>query len=179
MTINRKVFFDSIRQSLFHGGLTADQVVGIGKILDYWETQYPTLSIVFMAYILATAFHETGERMVPVRESGGREGEAYLRRKRYYPWVGEGLVQVTWEVNARKFGAKKPGDLMTWPIALYALFEGMLRGMFTGRKLSDYIRTNGWHDYLNARRIVNGMDKAAKIAGHAEDFLKALRLATK
>ena len=172
--IDRKIFFDTVRTLLFHGGLTAEQVYGLNKILDYWEVNYPSLSIYSMAYMLATVYHETGERMIPVRETGG---EAYLRSKPYYPWVGEGLVQVTWEVNARKFGAKKPGDCMTWPVALRALFEGMILGMFTGKRLSDYIGANGARNYKEARRIINGTDKAAKIAMIAENFLRALRLA--
>jgi putative chitinase len=174
--INRKVFFDCIRQCLFRGGLSAEQVYGINVILDHWELHYKTVSIFYMAYMLATVFKETGRRMVPVREGGG---EAYLRSKRYYPWVGEGLVQVTWEVNARKFGAKKPGDCMSWPVALRALFEGMLLGMFTGKKLADYIKPTGARNYKLARRIINGDDCAAEIAAYAESFLTALRLASK
>lgn len=178
MTIDRKVFFDTIRKSLFRGGLTAEQVYGIGKILDYWETNYPTLSIFFLAYMFATVFHETGGRMVPVREKDNADG-SYLRSKPYYPWVGEGLVQVTWERNARMYGAKKPGDLMTWPIALFAMFDGMINGRFTSKKLADYIKPTGARDYRNARRIINGTDKAAMISSYAESFLTALRLATK
>ena len=70
-----------------------------------------------------------------MREQGG---ETYLRGKPYYPWVGMGLVQVTWEANGKKFGAQSPADLLSWPVALRALFDGMLQGMFTGKKLPDY-----------------------------------------
>lgn len=54
------------------------------------------------------------------------------------------------------------------------LLLGMKEGWFTGRKLSDYINQSK-KDYLNARRIINGMDKASLIAGYAETFEKALR----
>jgi hypothetical protein len=46
---------------------------------------------------------------------------------------------------------------------------GCKEGWFTGKKLSDYIRLDT-SDFRNARRIVNGMDKADLIAGHARDY---------
>ncbi len=169
--INRQYFFDRVRHALFGGKLTAGQVEGITKILDYRDKNYPKMPDDQLAYLLATVKWETGHKMEPIREGGG---ERYLRTKKYYPWVGEGLVQVTWEVNAKKFGAKKPGELLTWPIALYAAFEGMTKGMFTGKKLSDYI-ADGRANYVGARRIINGTDRAVLIAGYASAFRDALK----
>ena len=169
--MNKEYFFNRIRQSVFGGRLTAKQVEGISKILDYRDANWPKMPDDELAYLLATVVHETGHKMQPVREGGG---ERYLRSKKYYPWVGEGLVQVTWEENARKFGATKPGQLMTWPIALRAAFEGMIKGMFTGKKLADYIRP-GRIDYVGARRIINGTDRARLIAGYARAFQDAFK----
>jgi len=111
--------------------------------------------------------------MQPIRERGNNK---YLRSKPYYPWIGEGLVQVTWEANHRKFGAIRPGQLMQWPIALRALFDGMLEGMFTKYKLGDFINDTTCN-YVTARRVVNGMDKANLIAGYAASFQAALEKA--
>lgn len=172
--LNRKIFFDAIRKSVFDGSLDGDQVGGITRVLDYRDTNYSKMTNEELAYLLATATHETGHKMTPIREGGG---EAYLRTKRYYPWVGEGLVQVTWEANHRKFGATAPGQLMTWPIALNAIFKGMIFGMFTGVKLSDFIR-GGYTDYFNARRIVNRLDKAHLIEEYANAYLAAFKRAT-
>jgi putative chitinase len=169
--MNLKIFFDHVRKFPFRGRLTASQVDGMTRILTYRTLNYPQMPVEQLAYLLATAYHETGRKMIPVREGGG---ERYLQSKKYYPWVGEGLVQVTWEQNARKFGAQKPGDCMTWPVALRALFEGCLKGMFTGKRLSDYINDKQT-DFINARRVVNGTDKATLIAGYAEAFLEALQ----
>ena len=58
---------------------------------------------------------------------------------------------------------------MTWPIALKALFDGMIKGMFTGKKLADYFNDTRT-DWVNARRIVNGVDKAVEIANIAKMF---------
>lgn len=169
--MNMKYFFDRIRTSVFGGTLTQPQVDGISRIIEYRDDNYPKMSDAQLAYVLATITWETAFHMTPVREMGS---EAYLRTKKYYPWVGEGLVQVTWEVNAKKFGATKPGDLLSWPIALKAAFDGMSKGMFTGKSLSDYISGN-IIDFVNARRIINGTDKAKLIAGYANSYLDAIR----
>ncbi|WP_245504044.1 hypothetical protein [Lichenihabitans psoromatis] len=167
--IDRAAFFDTVRASLFGGWLSSFQVEGMTLILDEWDRRKLT-DTRHLAYALATTFHETGAKMQPVREGGG---EAYLKAKPYYPWVGEGLVQVTWEVNARKFGATKPGDCMSWPVALRALFDGMGQGLFTGKKLADYFGATV-NDPVDARRIVNGTDKAEVIAGYHRLFLAAI-----
>lgn len=168
--LDRALFFASLRSSF--GPLKQGQVDGFTKILDEWERRGGGDDR-HLAYMLATVWHETAATMQPVREYGG---EAYLRSKKYYPWVGEGLVQVTWEENHRKFGATKPGQLLTWPIALKALFDGMNKGMFTGKKLSDYFSATV-DDPRNARRIINGMDRADLLAGYHAKFLKAIRAA--
>lgn len=173
MSIDRKIFFDDVRKQLFDGLLTKPQVDGMERVLAEWERRKLT-DPRWLAYMFATTFHETGEAMVPVREDGS---ESYLRSKRYWPWVGEGLVQVTWEGNARKFGATKPGDCMSWPVALRALFDGMIDGVFTGVGLKRYFSTKT-NDPVNARRIINGTDRAEMIAGYHHLFLHALTLAS-
>ena len=169
MSTDRVTFFSFVRDDPFPGKLAQSQVDGLNNILDEWERRALTDER-WLAYMLATAFHESAHTMQPIREMGSEE---YLRSKPYYPWVGEGLVQVTWEVNAKKFGATKPGDLMTWPIALRALFDGMINGMFTGRKILVYFNDRV-DDPLNARRIINGLDRAQDIASYHSGFLAAL-----
>jgi len=167
--LDRTTFFSYVRRLPFGGSLTQAQVDGCGRILDEWARRGLT-DLRWLAYMLATTFHETGARMRPVREGGG---ETYLRSRKYYPWVGEGLVQVTWEANHRRFGATAPGQLLAWPVALRALFDGMLAGLFTGRKLEDCFNAST-NDAIGARRIVNGTDKAALVAGYHKAFLDAL-----
>ena len=64
------------------------------------------------AYVLATAYHETAHTMKPVREYGG---EAYLRAKKYYPYVGMGYVQLTWKENYEKAGKRFGVDFVKHP----------------------------------------------------------------
>lgn len=167
--IDRAKLFAEIRAQPFSGRMNDKQVEGVNRIVDEWERR-GLKDFRWLAYILATAKWETAHTMQPIRE-GGRE--SYLKSKPYYPWVGEGLVQVTWEVNHRKFGATAPGQLMTWPIALRAIFDGMIKGMFTSHKLADHFNATKT-DWVNARRIVNGTDKANEIAAIAKQFYSAI-----
>ena len=125
------------------------------------------------AYVLATAWHETAHTMKPVREYGG---EKYLKSKAYYPFVGMGYVQLTWRHNYEKAGKKLGVDFVADPKKLlqpkYAapiLVIGMKEGWFTGKKLADYI-TLYRSDYVGARRIINGTDRAKTIAEHAAEY---------
>ncbi len=131
-----------------------------------------------LAYILASAYWESARTMMPVREYGS---ESYLRSKRYYPYVGMGLVQLTWRANYEKASRKLGVDFVASPKLLLEsdhsvriLVDGMIDGWFTGKKLADYI-TLQKSDFRNARRIVNGMDKASEIAKIARDYDAALK----
>ncbi len=59
-------------------------------------------------------------------------------------------------------------------IALYIAIHGFKTGAFTGKKLENYINTQST-DYVNARRVINGLDKADLIAGYAVKFEKEVR----
>jgi hypothetical protein len=172
--IELDVFFRAVRKNPFGGSLTKGQVEGMEQIIGYWQQKHrDDISLDQMAYILATIFHETNRKMVPVKEAGS---EQYLRSKRYFPNIGVGLIQITWAQNWKRWNIKSLEDGLSWPIALRATFEGMLQGAFTGKRLTDYIG-NGRRDFVGARRIINGTDRAQMVAGYAEDFRVALRQA--
>jgi hypothetical protein len=46
----------------------------------------------------------------------------------------------------------------------------MMRGVFSGRKLADYFNENS-NDWINARKIVNGLEKAGAIANRVTSFM--------
>lgn len=128
-----------------------------------------------VAYILATAWHESWFK--PISEMGG---EAYLKAKKYWPFYGRGFVQLTWGENYKKQGDRlgidlvnNPDKVLEIPIAANILVNGMASGAFTGKKLLHYI-TPEIYDFVNARKIVNGMDKAQLIAGYATSILSCL-----
>lgn len=173
--MDKKVFYDFIRNLPFGGTISKDQFQGLEYILKYQEENFPLMDNRWLAYILATVFHETDRTMQPIKEKGG---EAYLRSKKYYPYYGRGLVQITWKENYDKFGISNPSDAYTWPVALQVLFEGMVDGKFSGKRLSQFFNAKA-DDPKGARKIVNGTDKASLIAQYHRNFLDAIVQAQK
>ncbi len=180
--MNRRVFFDAIRKPLFGRRIKRGQVEGIERILDYWQANWPKMPIEELAYVLATVKWETVHTFQPIEEGYPLKGEklrAYQRGLHYYPAYGRGLVQTTWPANYARLGLNTPADYpkaLEWDYALHFLFEGMIFGWFTGKKLSDYI-TPEQQDYVGARAIVNGEDHAKDIANYAVKLLVAIRAA--
>ena len=174
--IDRKEFYSQLRATLVKGGLNQAQVDGFEAILDEWEKRNLT-DLRWLAYIMATAWHETAQRMQPIEEFGRGRGKAYAPT--YY---GRGFVQITWERNYARLSDVIDVDLVTYPEkalemdnAIQILFEGMIDGLFTGKALSDYFDKNA--DWRGARAIVNGKDRAAEIAGYAQKIWDSLRIA--
>ena len=132
------------------------------------------------AYILATARWETNHTMKPVEEAYWLSDAWRKKNLRYYPWHGRGYVQLTWERNYIHAGKQLDRDLTTSPkavmqadIAAEILVVGSLEGWFTGKKLGDYL-TEETTDYIGARRVINGTDKAQSIATLAAKYEAAL-----
>lgn len=169
--MNRTTFLAYCKNAPFGGRLSPQQVDGLNRIVDYWERVYSHKDSRWLAYILATVFHETGARMIPCKEGGG---EKYLRSKPYYPYYGRGLVQITWKRNYDLYNIKDPEEALQWDKSLHILFDGMIKGRFTGKKLADYFADNV-NDPRSARKIINGTDKAGLIADYYKNFLEAVR----
>ena len=142
------------------------------------------------AYMLATVKHECADLWQPVEEFGKGKGHPYgvpvqvrdsdgtTYRNIYH---GRGFVQLTWKMNYDRVGrALGMGNGLILhpehalePMTAYAIMSyGMRTGLFTGKKLSDYI--NHDCDYFNARRIINLLDQAATIQGYAQTFEQSL-----
>lgn len=65
---NRDKFFKSIRMPLFGSSISAKQFAGMTAILDEWDKRELT-DLRWLAYIMATAYHETGTKFQPVEEN--------------------------------------------------------------------------------------------------------------
>lgn len=190
--MNHSAFFAAIRP-LFGGALTQDQVDGCEALLAACDRQ----PISFAAYIMATAFHETAATMQPISERGG---QAYFWRmydqQGTRPGIakalgntkpgdgalfhGRGYVQLTGRSNYAKASQMVGVDLVADPekakqptIAAQIIVAGMLKGIFTGKSLHDFLPG----DYAGARRIINGRDCADLIASYAFKFDAALSAA--
>ena len=189
-TLHLPTFFAFARRAPFGGRLTQVQVTGCEAILSLWTGTDDR----HLAYILATAFHETGGKMQPVRE-GFAKTDAGARRavagRRYakvdaetgHVFYGRGLVQLTWKTNYRKMGEALGLDLVNDPDLMLemapsvrALIVGMVDGMFTNKRLAQYFNATT-DDPVGARRIVNVTDKASLIAGYHRAFLDSIKAA--
>lgn len=137
------------------------------------------------AYVLGTAHFETGqfkwmrEIWGPTPAQKRYEGRADLGNtqpgdgKRY---MGRGFVQITGRRNYTDWSKRLGIDLVNKPelaeqpdIAAQIIVKGMKLGTFTGKKLSDYITLRA-SNFVGARRIVNGTDKATQIANLAKQY---------
>jgi len=180
--MNRKFFYDYIRQHLFSGRITKKQMEGLDAILTKWLTFYSDHDDRWFAYIMATAYHETNKTIQPIEEYGKGKGKPYgivdpITKKKYF---GRGHIQLTWKGNYEFMGKLLKIDLINNPdlalqpsISIGILFYGMIGGYFTGKKLSEYFNDKK-EDWFNVRRIVNGTDKAELIAGYAKQFYAAI-----
>ena len=156
---------------LGHTGLILDICKSIGVLRNQ------------AAYILATARWETNHTMQPVVEAYWLSEAWRANNLRYYPWHGRGFVQLTWQRNYVKAGQKLNVDLISDPdqaldpkVAARVLVVGSMGGWFTGKSIPDYI-TLRKSDFIGARRVINGTDKAAQIAALAVEYDTALRAA--
>lgn len=57
------------------------------------------------------------------------------------------------------------------------MVKGMRDGLFTGKKFSDYFSPSK-EDFVQARRMINSLDKADEIASYVRKFYKALKSAS-
>lgn len=190
--MNMDAFYTVIRP-LF-GALDQKQVDGINFLLAAAPADMP---LTHRAYVLATVFHETAEKMQPIFEFGGKDyfkkydGRATLGNTQPgdgFRFRGRGYVQITGRRNYGFAGGELGVDLVGQPdralepeIAAKILYRGMAEGWFTGKGMSRYLAPSGADKaaYMAARRVVNGQDKAETIAGYAQAFEAALRQAGK
>lgn len=181
--INRGNFFAAYRQHF--GSMSQETVDGLNFLITRIEKDDRlNVSVGWIAYMLATVKHETGDRYQPIDEIGKGKGKPYgVPDASGRTWYGRGYVQLTWRENYTKMDErlKLGGTLLSNPdkakepaIAYDILSVGMIEGLYTGKKLNDYI-SDELYDFTNARRIVNGLDKAELIAGYAKKFQLILR----
>lgn len=193
------MFFDALRYGLLGPSLSESEVEGCNAILAACKGW----TMAWTAYALATAYHETAHSMQPIKEFGG---EAYFMRQydvtglrpsvardlgNVKPgdgakYAGRGYVQLTGRRNYVKAEAETGKPLVDNPdlaldpaIAADIMRRGMAQGWFTGRSLVTYLpttRTATLAQFTQARKIINGLDKAGQIAAQALEFQTALSL---
>jgi putative chitinase len=195
---DRKVFFDSVRDSLFSGTLSQQQVDGMNFKLAAWELNPRSEDLRWLSYPFATSYHETAATMWPIEEIGKGKGKLYGKPdpntgKLYY---GRGDVQLTWADNyaraTKELDLSGDDDLYWHPekalepsISAAVMYSGMVEGWFRKHKLADYFSKTK-DDAFNARDIINGDKKivpkwsngvsiGSLVRNYHEKFLYALK----
>ena len=203
--INRRFFYQQICENLFPDGLSATAIEGHNALLDYWEAHHAKDDDRWLAYILATAYHETAHTLRPLRETKAVSDEqaaerlerSYQRgrlpwvRKPYWRkdadgkyWYGRGFVQLTHKSNYKKMSKYVDEDLVEDPdkaldmtVAVKIIVIGMIGGHFTGAALPSYFSKQN-DDWVGARAIVNGLESANKIASYGYQYYSAISYTT-
>jgi len=205
--MDKAAFYKSLRRrdsGVFGTALSQGQVDGIEGVLSAFTTHGDKLADT-LAYALATTYHETGARMVPVREgfaksdAGARKAIAKLAKKRGpqsavakyakpqppygHVYYGRGQVQLTWKDNYRTSSGDAGVDLVKDPDAMLdpeisarVLICGLLDGRWNGKGKGLRFYLN-MGDLKNARRTVNVLDKWDTIARYHRAFLAAIEVA--
>ncbi|VTU16475.1 hypothetical protein [Variovorax sp. PBL-E5] len=193
MFYDHQAFVAAYEQSF--SKLTASQYQGLDQLLSFVQLDPDIDDDRRVAYMLATVKHECANTFQPITEFGAdsyfakyESGTAIGRRLgNTQPgdglrFKGRGYVQITGRANYLKLGQAvnlgtafidQPTRVLE-PVNAYRIMSvGMRKGLFTGKKLSDYIGDPGV-DYVAARRIINGQDKAVEIAAYATTLQDAL-----
>jgi hypothetical protein len=195
--VDHASFFNGYRDT--YGRLSQSTVAGLELLGGHMMNDPELRDVRWAAYMLATVKHECANKWLPITEFGPKsyfdkynagtpigkrlgnteEGDGWKYR-------GRGFVQITGRTNYARMTKvlNMPGvDLVADPdqalrpeVAYRIMSEGMRRGLFTGKKLSDYIDGDRC-DYRNARRIINGLDCCDLIKGYAEGLQPILEMA--
>lgn len=187
-----RAFFASVfpSKSLFGAKLTPSRKGGFDAIFDVWDGIEFYDSLEWLAYELATAWHETGATMLPVREGFAKsDAQAFTLVTNYCAkqgisnyaarhvngnsYYGRGYVQLTHAVNYKKTGERlgmgnalyeQPDLVMQPKNGAQILIHGMMDGLFRPKfgSLIDYF--NGSEQrWFDARDLINGdKNKAPK-----------------
>lgn len=188
MKFDRQKFFDAYAAAF--GALPAGKQAGLDALLSAAEADADITDIRWLAYMFATVKHECADTWKPIEEYGKGKGRKYGQpvtvtdpdgKSFTNVYYGRGYVQLTWDYNYRTMGKVLADRLLYEPaLALDAdtaygiMSYGMRNGSFTGARLSRFINGDTC-DYVNARKIINGLDQAQRIAGYAEKLEQVLR----
>ncbi|HTT13033.1 MAG TPA: hypothetical protein VMG60_19355 [Burkholderiaceae bacterium] len=195
LQFDRSAFSSAYVEHFRKPARTPPAIDGLNQLLSSVEQDPAIEDIRWVAYMFATIKHECANTWVPIMERGNRTyfdkyesgtaigarlgntqpGDGYLFR-------GRGYVQITGRRNYQLLGQRlnlgnqlvdDPDLALKQEIAYRIMSYGMCNGTFTGRKLAQFIGP-GQCDYKNARKIINGLDQADRIAGYAQELEQIL-----
>lgn len=161
---------------------------GLDRLLRLVESDPAMAHRSWVAYVFATVLVECGKNFRPIEEAGKityfdkydtpplsvvlgnkSKGDGYFYR-------GRGYCQITGRAHYENFGKRVGLDLIKNPelalqpeVSYRIMSDGLVHGLFTGVSLSQYLNETR-KDYVNARRIINGLDRAQEVAMNAMKF---------
>lgn len=185
IAINKVLFYAEFRK-IFGPIKSQETVFHLNKLFEAVEldptwSDDPCTRIAELAATLATVKWETRHTFAPIDETGKGVNHAYgapveIARRQFRRFYGRGLVQLTWLANYARAsllcGVDFVGDpekVKEYPYCYAIMRDGMVNGWFTGVALGQFIRP-GAVDYVGARKVINGTDRAEEIAGIARGF---------
>lgn len=143
-----------------------------GRIRDTWPTR-------FKSNAAAQPYVKNPQKLANF-VYGGRLGNDGANDG--WTYRGRGFPQTTGKENYERSGkivgvnlVANPDRMLDPKIAAVTMIESMMRGLYTGKKLSDFI-TESAADYRGARAIINADVKrnGTKVANYAKAFEAAL-----
>lgn len=177
-----KVKFTSLYQNKY-GRLPDKARADLHILLAMMVADTKVVDIRHAAYMLATVMHECDRTWAPIEEHGKGKGKPYgkMDSRTGHAYYGRGYVQLTFAENYKRIGQaigvdlyRHPEEALKYDIAYRIMSYGMRHGAYTGVMLKRYIHDDVC-DYINARRIINGTDRADVIAGYARSFETMLK----
>lgn len=188
MKFDREKFFAAYTAAF--SAPSASQREGLDALLTAAEADAEITDIRWLAYMFATVKHECADHWKAIEEFGKGKGHKYgnpvtvtdpAGKSYSNVYYGRGFVQLTWDYNYRNMGKVLKNRMLYEPelaldadVAYGVMSYGMRNGSFTGAKLSRFINGDTC-DYVNARKVINGLDQAQRIAGYAQKLEKVLR----
>lgn len=134
------------------------------RIKQVWPKRFPTLS--------SAAGYVRNPRGLAGVVYGGRLDLGNITPTDGWHFRGRGLAQITGRANYAKWGLEaSPDDALKLTVAARILLDGLEKGMFTGKKVSQY------DNYKDMRATVNPDSNGATVAAWAEKYEAALRAA--